>query len=77
MLAPYLGLYGDYYFSRDDATTVGLTTVPLLQGWSGRATGGVAMTFGRGAQLSAGGEYGGIGSDTHIWTWRVRGSVPF
>jgi hypothetical protein len=28
-LAPYLGLYGDYYFSRDDATTVGLTTVPL------------------------------------------------
>ena len=61
-LAPYVGLYGDYYFSRDDATTVGLTTVPLLQGWSGRVTGGVAMTFGRGA-LSAGGEYGGIGSD--------------
>jgi hypothetical protein len=75
-VAPYLGLYGDYYFSRDDATTVGLTTVPLLQGWSGRVTGGVAMTFGRGA-LSAGGEYGGIGSDNHIWTWRVRGSVAF
>ena len=76
-LAPYVGLYGDYYFSLDDATTAGLNTVPLLQGWSGRATGGVAMTFGRGAQLSAGGEYGGIGGDTHIWTWRVRGSVPF
>jgi len=75
-LAPYVGLYGDYYFSRDDATTVGLTTVPLLQGWSGRVTGGVAMTFGRGT-VSAGGEYGGIGSDFHIWTWRVRGSVPF
>ena len=75
-VAPYLGLYGDYYFSRDDATTVGLTTVPLLQGWSGRATGGVAMTFGRGA-LSAGGEYGGIGSDFHIWTWRARGTVAF
>jgi hypothetical protein len=75
-LAPYVGLYADYYFSRDDATTVGLTTVPLLQGWSGRVTGGVAMTFGHGA-LSAGGEYGGIGSDNHIWTWRVRGSVAF
>jgi hypothetical protein len=34
------------------------------------------MTFGHGA-LSAGGEYGGIGSDNHIWTWRVRGSVAF
>jgi hypothetical protein len=54
-----------------------LTTVPLLQGWSARATGGVAMGFGGGTQLSAGGEYGGIGSNTHIWTWRVRGSVPF
>jgi hypothetical protein len=75
-LAPYVGLYGDYYFSRDDATTVSLTTVPLLQGWSGRVTGGVAMTFGRGA-ISAGGEYGGIGSDNHIWTWRVRGSMAF
>jgi subtilase family protein/Big-like domain-containing protein/autotransporter-like protein/IPT/TIG domain-containing protein len=75
-VAPYLGLYGDYYFSRDDATIVGLTTVPLLQGWSGRVTGGVAMAFGRGA-LSAGGEYGGIGSDFHIWTWRMRGTVAF
>ena len=76
-LAPYMGLYGDYYFSLDDAATAGLATAPLLQGWSGRATGGVAMTFGRGAQLNVGGEYGGIGSDVHIWTWRVRGSVPF
>jgi hypothetical protein len=35
------------------------------------------MTFVRGAQLSAGGEYGGIGGNTHIWTWRMSGSVPF
>jgi hypothetical protein len=54
----------------------GLTSVPLLQGWSGRVTGGVAMAFGRGA-LSAGGEYGGIGSDFHIWIWRMRGTVAF
>ncbi len=76
-LAPYLGLYGDYYFSEDNAANVGLTTVPLLQGWSARATGGVTMTFGRGGLVSAGGEYGGIGGDFQIWTWRVRGSVAF
>ena len=76
-LAPYVGLYGDYYFSMDDAATAGLTTVPLLQGWSARVTAGLAMTFAQSALLSLGGEYGGIGSDTHIWTWRVRGSVPF
>jgi subtilase family protein/Big-like domain-containing protein/IPT/TIG domain-containing protein len=76
-LAPYVGLYGDYYFSTDDAATAGLTTVPLLQGWSARATAGMAMTFSNSALVSLGGEYGGLGSDTHIWTWRVRGSVPF
>ncbi len=79
MVAPYLGLYGDYYFSQDDALAPapGLTTVPLLQGWSARVTGGVAATFAAGAQLAAGGEYGGIGGNTQIWTWRVRGMVPF
>ena len=76
-LAPYAGFYGDYYFSRDNALVTGLTTVPLLQGWSARAAGGIAMAFGRSAQLALGGEYGGIGSSTHIWTWRARGSVPF
>ena len=44
-LAPYVGLYGDYYFSLDDAATAGLTTAPLLQGWSGRATGGMTMSL--------------------------------
>jgi hypothetical protein len=76
-LVPYVGLYGDYYFSHDDASTAGLAPVPLLQGWSARATAGIAMSFGAGALLSLGGEYGGIGSDTHIWTWQVHGSVPF
>ncbi len=76
-LAPYVGFYGDYYFSVDDATTVGVTTVPLLQGWSGRATAGVDLTFAGGALIGIGSEYGGIGADYQIWTWRVRGSVPF
>jgi hypothetical protein len=76
-LSPYAGLYADYYFSKDDAQTVGLTTVPLLQGWSARVTGGVAASFTGGVTLGAGGEFGGIGSATHIWTWTARGRIPF
>lgn len=76
-LAPYAGLYGDYFFSNADADTTGLTTVPLLQGFAARATGGVTATFAGGGQLSAGGEYEGIGGSTQIWTWKARGSVPF
>jgi hypothetical protein len=76
-LSPYAGLYADYYFSRDDAQTTGLTTVPLLQGWSARLTGGVTASFAGGATLGAGGEFGGIGSANHIWVWTVRGRLPF
>jgi hypothetical protein len=80
-LSPYAGIYADYYFSRDDAQTAAqttaLTTVPLLQGWSARATGGVTATFPGGASLGAGGEFGGVGSVNHIWTWTARGHIPF
>jgi hypothetical protein len=76
-VSPYAGLYADYYFSKDDAQTAGLTTVPLLQGFSARATGGLAATFNGGVTLGAGGEFGGIGSATHIWTWTARGQIPF
>ncbi len=75
-LAPYVGLYGDYYFSRENAAA-GLTTTPLLQGWGARPVWGVAALFRGGAQLAAGGEYAGIGGNTQIWTWTVRGSIPF
>jgi hypothetical protein len=76
-LAPYAGLYADYYFSRDDGPTDNLTTLLLLQGWSARLTGGVTATLAGGASLGAGGEFGGIGSVNHIWTWTVRGRLPF
>lgn len=79
MIAPYLGFYGDYYFSRDDATTTpALTAVtPLLKGGAARATGGVAMMFGGGTQLSVGGEYSGLGQNARIWNLQVHGSVSF
>ena len=76
-LVPYVGLYGDYYFSGDDAVALATTAGPVLEGWSARATGGIAAAFKNGAQLGIGGEFGGLGSDTHIWTGTVRGSLPF
>jgi len=82
-LAPYLGLYGDYYFNADDAATVALagaaplasTSIPA--GWSARATTGLLARLSSGAMLSFGAELGGLGSITQIWTFRGRGSVPF
>ena len=76
-LAPYVGLYGDYYFSSEQTSTVGLTTIPLLQGWSARTTGGVVVLFNSGARLDVGAEFGGIGLNTQIWTFTARGNVPF
>jgi hypothetical protein len=76
-IAPYVGLYADYYFSHDDAAFSGLASTPVLSGWSARVTGGFAMRGDNGAQLDLGGEYGGIGGDTKIWTWRARGKLPF
>jgi hypothetical protein len=80
-LVPYLGLYGDYYFNADDVPAilgaVSLASTPILQGWSARATTGLGARFSNGAAVVVGGEFGGIGSDTHIWTARARASVPF
>jgi hypothetical protein len=81
-LAPYAGLYGDYYFTRDDAAATvtadsTLASTPLLDGWSARAIAGLAARFANGAAISVGGELGGIGSGTSIWTYRARAAVPF
>jgi len=80
-IVPYVGLYGDYYFSMDNATTESslsaVSSVPLLQGWAARANGGVTTAFRSGAQVSVGGELAGIGNTTQIWTVTLRGNVPF
>jgi hypothetical protein len=76
IVTPYFGIYGDYYFSRDDASGTTVAPTPLLHGWSARVTGGVGINLG-GALISAGGEYGGIGGNTQILTWKARGTVPF
>jgi len=80
-LMPYVGLYGDYYFNNDNvpalAGVVPLASTPILSGWSARATAGLNARFSNGVMTMIGGEYGGIGGNTQIWTFRGRASVPF
>jgi hypothetical protein len=75
-LGPYVGLYADYYFSREDTGALALTTAPLLQGWAARVTGGLSMAFKGGGTVNVGAEYSGLGANTQIWTFIARGSVP-
>ncbi len=81
MLAPYAGFYADYYFTGDDAAALAgalpLASVPLLDGWSARATGGLVARLGNETTVALGAELGGIGGNVQIWTFRGRASVPF
>jgi len=77
-LTPYTGVYGDYYFTSSNAVVAGIPTPALLlQGWSARVTAGLDMKLSNGGVISVGGELGGIGSSTTLWTYMARGSVPF
>jgi len=82
-LAPYVGIYGDYYFNQDDAAAilaaggVPLASTPLLQGWSARMTGGLGMKFASGGVVGLGAEYGGLGGNFQTWTFKAKAQVPF
>jgi outer membrane autotransporter protein len=80
-LAPYVGMYGDYYFSSDNAIAAlaasGLPGAVVLDGFSARAIGGVTGKFANGGTIALGAEFSGIGGDASIWTYRARASVPF
>jgi hypothetical protein len=54
-----------------------LASTPLLQGWSARATGGLGSKFANGAAMLFGGELGGIGSITRMWSLSAKAGVPF
>ncbi|MGE0564401.1 MAG: autotransporter outer membrane beta-barrel domain-containing protein [Pseudolabrys sp.] len=77
LLAPYVGFYGDWRFSSDNATAGGTPVVGIGDGWSGRATTGVVLTARNRASLTIGGEYGGLGAAYKIWTGNIRANVPF
>ncbi|MCK9916173.1 autotransporter domain-containing protein [Microbacteriaceae bacterium K1510] len=81
-VAPYAGIYADYYFSKDGTDTSGLSavaTVPLviLQSWSARVTSGVTMIFAGGPRVSIGGEVGGLGRDYTVWSAKAQAAFPF
>jgi outer membrane autotransporter protein len=83
VLAPYAGLYGDYYFNQDDAAAIvaagglPLASTPRLDGWSARLTAGLGAKFASGVTLGVGAEYGGIGSDFQSWTVKAKDQMPF
>ncbi|HYW64331.1 MAG TPA: autotransporter domain-containing protein, partial [Bradyrhizobium sp.] len=78
-LAPYFGVYGDYYFNSDSVGAPAAAAIPfiVLDGFSARAVAGLTVTFGNGAQLAVGGERSGIGGNFALWTYKARASVPF
>jgi hypothetical protein len=83
LFAPYVGLYGDYYFTEDNAAAilaaggVPLASEPLLQGWSARMVAGIGAKFANGGTIGVGAEYGGIGANFQSWTLKAKAQVPF
>jgi hypothetical protein len=79
-LAPYAGIYGDYYFNTDNITLAGagaLPVTPVFAGWSARASVGVGAQFANGGQFTLGGERSGLGGNFSLWTYKARASIPF
>ena len=76
-LSPYLGFYGDWRFSTDNALPVGVPFVGISDGWSGRVAAGVNIVTVGGGSLALGGEYGGIGANYGVWTASARANWPF
>jgi uncharacterized repeat protein (TIGR01451 family) len=75
-VAPYVGIYADYYFSSENAVLLLPTT--FVQGWAARTTVGVSYNIAGGAKVLVGGEVGGLGSQNFtVWSVRGRASVPF
>jgi Autotransporter beta-domain/Bacterial Ig-like domain (group 3) len=84
-VSPYIGVYADYYFNRDNDVALAplgtaapvLLPTELLQGWSARFTSGIVVAFASGPRLSIDGELGGLRSSFTIWTVRGRAALPF
>jgi hypothetical protein len=81
-VVPYAGAYADYSFNNDDGVLPVapglLLPTQFVHGWSARVVSGLAVKLGGGAQFSAGGELGGLGSNQFtVWSVRGRASFPF
>jgi hypothetical protein len=76
-VSPYVGLYGDWYWSTSSAIPAGTPLVGFSDGWSGRVTGGVNVARAAGGTFSLGGECGGLGAAYRVWTASGRVEWPF
>jgi hypothetical protein len=76
-VSPYVGLYGDWRFSSDNALPVNAANAGIKDGLSGRATAGIAATTTSGLAVSLGGEWGGLGAGYDLWSANGRILVPF
>jgi hypothetical protein len=74
-LTPYIGIYGDYYFSSNNSNSL-LVPSTFIRGGAGRVTAGITARLDSGIKLALGGEYGGIGNNFQNWTVMGRISVP-
>ena len=77
IFAPYIGTYADYYFTKDDGTTI-LQLPEFLYGWSARLIFGVSLSKIGGGRFFLGGELGGLGSGNFsVWSVRGHTAIPF
>jgi len=58
------GLFADYYASSNDAWALGDPVFAIGDGWSARATSGLAIHLPHDATVAFGRDHGGIGSAT-------------
>ena len=76
-IAPFVGLYADDYFSKDDAAAA-ITSPYPVEGTSVRVLAGLAITNSYGARFTSSAELGGIGSSSFSsWSLRTRAAIPF
>ena len=75
---PFVGIYGDYYFSDDEAAATLTFDDVIDDGWSARFTGGFSFSMPSGVVASLSGEVGGVGAGgaQHV-SGRASLSVPF
>ena len=79
-VAPYAGIYADYYFNRTNVVPLGapnLLPTEFVHGLSARVVSGFDVAMKAGPRFSVGGELGGLGNDFKVWSVRGRATVPF
>ncbi len=76
-LTPYVGFYGDWYFSADNLAAGDSEIVGVSDGWSGRATTGISIICNNRVSFAVSGQLGGLGADYKIWTGSLRATLPF